>query len=315
MKAHQQNRFLIPTFGLLLGTCSIVAAADILLVGNPADDPNDALVAFLTTQGHTVTQEPRRDGPGNANDFDLVIISLDSNSSGFNDPGEAAAWNAVTVPIINHNTYFYKQSVWGWTTDPLQGVGGSGALLDSPYPDPDHPFLSGLEAPTGTIFSTARGARRPGVEYLLPTGSTIVATGENSTTLGIFTIDAGTLLTSPDGVTAAGNIRIGWPLAGLYDWNFINSNGEQILSNIIGTVAPEDEAPRITNTTIESGSGDLLISFSPAGTTYVLKSSNDLTSPLSVVPSTTLENTNTTIRVPAAELNQDRDFFVIELAP
>ena len=170
MKANKQNRFLIPTIGLLLGTCSIVSAADILLVGNPGDDPNDALVAFLTTQGHTVTQELQRDGPENANDFDLVIISLDSNSNGFNDPGEAAAWNAVTAPIINHNTYFYKQSVWGWTSDPLQGIGGSGELLDSPYPDPVHPFLSGLEAPTGTIFSAARGARRPRIEYLLPYG-------------------------------------------------------------------------------------------------------------------------------------------------
>ena len=188
-------------------------------------------------------------------------------------------------------------------------------LLHTERPDPAHPFLSGLEAPTGTIFTEARAARRPKIEYLLPTGSTIVATGDDMSTLGIFTIDAGTLLSSPDGMTAAGNIRIAWPMANLSDWDVINSNGEQILRNIIATVAPEVEALRITSTSIESGSGDFLVNFSPGGTDNVLKSSNDLTIPFEEETSAILENDNTTFRVPAANLNPNRDFFLLEGAP
>lgn len=291
----------------------ILSAADILLVGNPGAEETASLVEFLTTEGHNVTEELRRDGPENTNNFDLVIISRSTNSSGYNGPGEAAAWNAVTAPMINFNVFFYTQSAWGWDSDPVWGVGGTGEFWDTPYPDPDHPFLSGLEAPTGIIFSAERSARRPKIEHLLPTGSTIVATADDASTLGIFTIDEGTLLSSPDGMTAAGNIRIAWPMANLNDWDVINSNGEQILRNIITTVAPNPF--KITSTSVEPETGDLLIKFSLGSANYILKSSQDLTGPFKEVTSAELENDNTTFRIPAADLNPGHDFFIIEITP
>lgn len=59
---------------LFLGAFSMLSAADILLVGDPAADSTIGIQGFLAAEGHSVTQELRVEGPGNANDFDLVIM-------------------------------------------------------------------------------------------------------------------------------------------------------------------------------------------------------------------------------------------------
>lgn len=94
-------------------------------------------------------------------------------------------------------------------------------------------------------------------------------------------------------------------------WNNPNATGD---AGSIQFVRPVPELPSITSTSLESGTGDFLVTFSPGSANYVLKSSNDLTSPFVEVPSAVLENGNSTFRVPAADLNPSRDFFVIELA-
>jgi len=313
---------LLSIFILCTGMGSIVSAADILLIGEPTSASSISIADFLISEGHSVTQEDRFDGPGNANDFDLVIIEPNSNSNGYNNngliPDRASQWNSVSAPIICMNPFFYTANNWGWSTNPNIGNISSASVM-IPYDLPDHPFVAGLIEPVGDITTdTEVRAIRPARANILSSGVSLIARTQSGFNMALYTIDEGTILSDPDN-TAAGAIRIAWPLAGdsgVNVWDFINSNGEQIMRNMIAAVVPAPPvSPRVTSVTIEPSSGDFLVSFLPAGIDYVLTSSDDLSSPFEEVTSAILENGNATFRVSAPNLSPNRDFFRVEEAP
>lgn len=170
------------------------------------------------------------------------------------------------------NQFFYSSGRFGWGWVKVDTVGSLGAItFDVPYPNPDHPFLAGLVEPINIILTEDLSVGRPLVSNALDSGTTLVGTTTtfNRTKMPLFTIDAGTILADPSS-SAAGNIRIGWPLAGNFNnpdgWSVINANGEQIMRNIIATVLPVEPEPlRITNISLDPETGDFLVMFSPAG--------------------------------------------------
>ena len=312
---------LLSIFALWVGMGSIVSAADILLIGDPANVSNISITDFLISEGHSVTREVRSDGPGNANEFDLVIVEPSANSNNYNGSDRAAEWNAVTAPVLCMQPFIYVSTNWGWITSGNIGNIDS-ASMRTPYDLPDHPFVSGLIDPIGDITTDLEvRITRPALSAILSSGVTLIAQNEPGFNMALFTIDEGTAL-SDNRNTAAGGIRIAWALAegaganGVNVWGSINSNGEQIMRNIIAIVVPESpQDARITSVVLEPGSGDFLVNFSPAGSNYVLMSSNDLVSSFEEETSAILENGNATFRVPASNLNLIRDFFRIERAP
>lgn len=299
--------------GLSLAIAPLASALDILLISGPGVSA-DSMEAFLTdSECHTVTRELRRSGPGDASSYDLVIFTRNTASSEYFS--NSAEWNAVTAPIILMNPYLFRNTHWGWITSTSTGGGESGDGFDAPYPDPDHSFLTGLTDPAETVFTSSIGSRRTTSAELLASGTTNVATGDAGARSAIFTIESGTVLSDPS-ATPAGNLRIAWPFNGLNDWDDVNSNGEKILRNMIYAATGSLPACRflITDISFESGSGDLLLNFAPGGPNYTLKASHDLLSTFEEVESATLEN-GATFRVPAANLNPDKEFFLIEKKP
>ncbi|MEJ6579871.1 MAG: hypothetical protein QNL68_08725 [Akkermansiaceae bacterium] len=97
---------------------TLAGAENILLVSNNNTN-SQGLFDFLTTEGHTITRDPRQAGPlaSDVTNFDIVIVTRATNSGDYaNDANEAAAWNSLSIPIINFNAYLYRASRWGWTT-------------------------------------------------------------------------------------------------------------------------------------------------------------------------------------------------------
>ncbi|MFC7337759.1 hypothetical protein ACFQY0_11265 [Haloferula chungangensis] len=78
---------------------------------------------------------------------------------------------------------------------------------------------------------------------------------------------------------------------------------------------PDNGDLKVTDIVMEAGTGDLLISFAPGGTDYILTSSDDLISEFTEETSAILENGDSTFRVPAESINPHRDFFRVEDAP
>lgn len=306
------------TIGLLVGISSSALAANILIVTNPGEE-TDSLEAFLTNETHTVTRETRKEGPGNANDFDFIIVTRNTSSSVYTgDEAEIAAWNAVTKPILLMNAWICRADTgkgWGWMTNSATPTGSTTDGFET-YSDTNHPFLTDLSVPTGSVFTNALGQERQLISNLLPSaGTTVVASGADGfygPRAGIFTIDAGTILGDAL-ATPAGNLRIGWTFRQLNGWDHINGNGEQILRNILAFAIQDPTVPVvITNISFESGTGDLLLPFTPGGANRILKSSSDLLSGFEEEASATLELFDTQFRVPAANLDPDQAFFRIE---
>jgi len=46
---------------------------------------------------------------------DLIIFSRDSNSGSYNQAGEVAFYNDLTIPIIQSNFLILRDNRWGWT--------------------------------------------------------------------------------------------------------------------------------------------------------------------------------------------------------
>lgn len=81
---------------------------------------------------------------------------------------------------------------------------------------------------------------------------------------------------------------------------------------VTNTNLPSSGDLEITDISFEAGTGDLLITFSPSGTNRILSSSDDLLSAFTEEVTATLENSDSTFRVPAGSLNPGRDFFQVE---
>ena len=219
---------------------TLAGAENILLVSNNNTN-SQGLFDFLTTEGHTITRDPRQAGPlaSDVTNFDIVIVTRATNSGDYaNDANESAAWNSLSIPIINFNAYLYRASRWGWTTtEGLTAASTSG--LDNPFVIPSHPFVQGLADPKTTLFTTEPGTASNPVADLIA-GSEVIATRDAGANLGIFLIPPGTTLADTSG-TLTSAARIGFTAGNGNEWSNINENGKQILRNIIiVTLNPSD---------------------------------------------------------------------------
>lgn len=106
--------------------------------------PDAPYTDLLTAEGHQVTRIVTSGNPNVAllNEFDLVIISRSVPSGDYQDPPETAAWNGLTVPVIELGGYVLRNSRLGYTM--------GGTMVDTVGPieltvnDPAHPIFAGM---------------------------------------------------------------------------------------------------------------------------------------------------------------------------
>jgi hypothetical protein len=110
---------------------------------------------LLEGAGHTVE---RMTGMGTLdqskidamNAADLVIVSRDTNSGGYDDGQEPTQWNALTVPLIQTSAYLARQNRWQW----LPGTGTP--AINAPMEIiEDHPIFAGVGTAGDTIVMNA----------------------------------------------------------------------------------------------------------------------------------------------------------------
>ncbi|MHC4520100.1 MAG: hypothetical protein ACYTAS_16030, partial [Planctomycetota bacterium] len=104
--------------------------------------------AVLAGAGHTVTSMTGMNELDQAkidtmNAADLVIVSRDTNSGGYDDGDEPTQWNSLTVPLIQTSVYLIRSSRWQW-------VDGTGtpvvAEQDNLVIVQDHQIFKGIGA-------------------------------------------------------------------------------------------------------------------------------------------------------------------------
>ncbi|MGJ8643794.1 MAG: hypothetical protein ACSHX9_10330 [Luteolibacter sp.] len=226
---------ILVTAGLIIAP--LAHSADILIVTqNTGTTP---LETFLINEGHTVSVSGGENGPEAtlpaASTQELVIVLRDNNSGNFDEGTEIDDWNSLPVPIILMNHFIARDSRWGWINGTSIGTGAATDSFDSPYPDPDHPFLASLSEPTETWLTTALTTPRSTPIGQLLTEAIQVATTDGGANCAISVIPAGTTAAAGTPVDF-GAIRILWPFNDDADWGSVNANGEQIMRNIIAVV-------------------------------------------------------------------------------
>ena len=106
----------------------------------------DEWKTFLEGNGHTVTNMTGMDtlDPGKIdamNASDLVIVSRDTNSGGYDDAPEPTQWNGLTVPLIQTSSYLIRSSRWLWvnsTGNPAMSDTDNMLIVES------HPIFKGV---------------------------------------------------------------------------------------------------------------------------------------------------------------------------
>lgn len=235
MKSNTLSHLIWAPLSVLLVSTS--QAADILLVSS---NSNPTLETFLSTEGHTVTQEARTTGPDNANDFDFIIFDRDTNSGSYRDNDavgqKQADWNAVSTPTLSFSTFVMRASRFGWIINENLGTNTPTDSFVSPFPDPAHPFLAGLTGTPELAYTTPVSIRTYASAQRLTSGITVVTEAGSAGSANIFTINPGTVLADTQG-TPAGGLRIAWGIEnGDSGWDLAGPNAEQILRNIITAV-------------------------------------------------------------------------------
>ena len=99
----------------------------------------------------------------------------------------------------------------------------------------------------------------------------------------------------------------------LIDNLYVDPTAANLTSPAPNKPEPNPVAPAITNVAFDSA-GNLLLTFTPGGTGYLVTSSNNLVDAFATVTGATFDNVDT-FTIPAAELNPGKDFFRIEEAP
>lgn len=204
----------------------LVDAASILLISQDTTQ-TASLESWLVSKGHAVTVDERTTGPGNAESFDLVIVTRETNSGSYDEGNEPHDWNELNVPVICMSPYLMRSSRWGWMNG--EGILNLGDLTgyDSPFVNPSHPIVSGRN----TNFLSPAYSTHGVTSSLSPTAVEIATLGSGASH-GIFVIPPGTTMYDAQG-TIAGGLRIGFIRGNDASWDNITANGEQILVNMI----------------------------------------------------------------------------------
>jgi hypothetical protein len=104
--------------GLVLAFCAgtTLQAGNIIWVDEGAIDSFPGWQTLLEDAGHTVTNRTDMQtlDADSLNEADLVIVSRDTNSGGYDDDDEVTQWNNITVPLIQASAYLIRSSRWQW---------------------------------------------------------------------------------------------------------------------------------------------------------------------------------------------------------
>jgi len=216
--------------GLLLANDA--HAVSILMITNN-NTTSQSLNDFLEGAGHTVTRGAfggAAPTPAELAGVHLVLVARETNSGDYDDGGEPQDWNALPVPMISMAPHLMRASRWGWING--ESLPGLGDITDfDAYPDPSHPFLTGVSSTA--ILDPAFAAT--GASSPLPASALVVATHDTGASHGIFVIPAGTDMFNGRGT--AGDVRVGYIRGNEGSWDNITADGEQILLNMIDQVA------------------------------------------------------------------------------
>lgn len=223
---------------LSLSFLSWQASALNIIVVTDNETSAESLTTFLSNEGHTLTIGRFNTGIPDAETIannDLIIVARESNSGDYDDGTEPADWNGIPLPMINMAPHTMRPVRWGWSDgnglDLLENIDG----FDE-YPDTSHPFLEGLTEPTTTIFTTpTAGMVISG--SLAPEAITVASYSLDRQ--GIFIIPEGTAMFGTDR-GSAGADRVGFIRGDESSWEFVNTNGQQILRNMIAIYDPNN---------------------------------------------------------------------------
>jgi T5SS/PEP-CTERM-associated repeat protein len=255
----------------LIVAASRARAADILLVSRPAQfgASDQELMALLKGFGHTIVNEASvlnntadfRAAPPTAAQLvgvDVVLFSRNNNSGDFTDTaGEAAAWNAITTPLVAMSPQILRGGVVGLANTAARfGWVNSTTIIDNQpaptnfdaFPDANHPFVAGR---TTSVFPAGQS-----IDYFnftaneLPFGATLVAT----MTIGVNTFPS--IVDIPANTVAFGDTNGNQAITAgrrvflqmleypdTTDVFALSTNGGQILNQIITTVGGALSSP------------------------------------------------------------------------
>jgi hypothetical protein len=151
---------------IIWGLCclSVANAANIIWVDEGAGGFDEWQVV-LEEAGHTATNMTGMNNLDQAgidamNAADLVVVSRDTNSGGYDDGDEPAQWNGLTVPIILTSSYLVRDSRWQWVPG-----GGTPAVSDADnlLIVENHPIFRGIGAAGDEIPVLAGSTNLTGV--------------------------------------------------------------------------------------------------------------------------------------------------------
>ena len=123
---------------------SVANAANIIWVDEGAAGSFESWQAVLEGGGHTVTQMTGMNNLDQGkidamNGADLVIVSRDTNSGGYDDGDEPSQWNGLTVPLIQTSAYLIRGNRWLWiNNNSTPGVTDDMLIVE------DHPIFRGV---------------------------------------------------------------------------------------------------------------------------------------------------------------------------
>ncbi len=115
---------------IVLCSATTLPAAHIIFVNEGAAGDFESWQTILEGAGHTAENMTGMNNLDQGkidamNAADLVIVSRDTNSGGYDDGEELAQWNGLTVPLMQCSSYLVRSNRWRWVDN--TGNPGAGA--------------------------------------------------------------------------------------------------------------------------------------------------------------------------------------------
>ncbi|MFY0650676.1 MAG: hypothetical protein JXQ96_01520 [Cyclobacteriaceae bacterium] len=159
---HTDNRRVSKSFTVSLGEGEAAGGTPFqpISIAFVTDDvtSDQGYIDLLVGKGHTVEAEAGKynnldaTGASLLNNFDLVIISRNTNSGNFSD-GARGAWTTVAVPVLNLSSYVARSTRLQFLNSANQNEGGGTSILAT---DATHPVFANVPLENdGTVAVTA----------------------------------------------------------------------------------------------------------------------------------------------------------------